>query len=63
MKTETLLVALIALLVVLAGVQALQISVISQAVAKGVPTSGTAASVPKAGGALSQLPTQVGGCG
>ncbi len=62
MKTETLLVALIALLVVLAGVQALQISVISQAVAKGVSTSGTAASVPKAG-ALSQLPTQVGGCG
>ena len=69
MKTETLLVALIALLVVFAGVQAFQIATISQAVAKGVSVSGNsvqgvsgAGSVQKSS-ALAQLPTQVGGCG
>ncbi len=65
MKTETLLVALIALLVVFAGVQALQLTVVSNVIGKGVVStgsSGVAGGVPKAG-ALAQLPTQVGGCG
>lgn len=65
MKTETMLVALIALLVVLAGVQAYQITAVAQAIASGAVVAGGSvvqASAPKAS-VLSQLPTQVGGCG
>ncbi len=65
MRVETLLVALIALLVVLSGVQAFQIASVSQSVAKGVPSSSSSVSNPTIAksGVLSQLPTQVGGCG
>lgn len=67
MKIETLLVALIALLVVLSGVQAFQIATVSSAVANGVPGTSSSNSVsnPTLGqsSVLSQLPTQVGGCG
>ncbi|HLD57924.1 MAG TPA: hypothetical protein VJA47_06450 [archaeon] len=65
MRVETLLVALIALLVVLSGVQAFQIATVSSAVAKGVPASSSSVSSPglASSSVLSQLPTQVGGCG
>ena len=65
MRVETLLVALIALLVVLSGVQAFQIATVSQAVAKGGFSSSSSVSSPGLvkSSVLSQLPTRVGGCG
>ncbi len=65
MRVETLLVALIGLLVILSGVQAFQIATVSQAVANGVPASSSSVSSPTLAksSVLSQLPTQVGGCG
>jgi len=66
MKTETLLVVLIGLVVVMGGVQAVQLGSLSQALSQGVAISTSAApataGVPKAS-ALANLPTQVGGCG
>lgn len=65
MKTQTLLVAMIGLLVLMAGVQAVQMTTIVNTIEDGgisspaaVQTSGGAAK----SSALSHLPTQVGGC-
>ncbi len=65
MKTQTLLVVMIGLLVLMAGVQAVQLTTVVNAIDEGgisspagVQTSGGAAK----SSALSQLPTQVGGC-
>ncbi len=65
MKTQTLLVVMIGLLVLMAGVQAVQLATVVNAIEEGgisspvaVQTSGGAAK----SSALSQLPTQVGGC-
>lgn len=67
MKTENLLIALIAVLVIIAGVQALQIASVSNMVTKGVSVGEGSGSVAAGGvqksSALAQLPTQVGGCG
>lgn len=65
MKTQTVLVFLIAVLVLMAGVQAVQMATFSEAIASGALTAKTAGA---SGGVatssvLSQLPAQVGGCG
>lgn len=65
MKTQTLLVVMIGLLVLMGGLQAVQLTTVVNAIEEGgisspvaVQTSGGAAK----SSALSQLPTQVGGC-
>ncbi len=63
-KTETVLVFLIGILVLMAGVQAVQLNALTQALEKGVTiTAGGSAAAPAKSSVLSQLPTQVGGCG
>ncbi len=65
MKTQTLLVVMIGLLVLMGGLQAIQLTTIANAIGEGGISS--PAAVQASGGAakssaLSQLPTQVGGC-
>jgi hypothetical protein len=57
-KTETLLVILMGVLVIVAGLQAVQIGTLTTALQDGTLVAAGQAT----GSALSQLPTQVGGC-
>ncbi len=59
MDKEIVLLVLIGVLVLMAGIQAFQLNTLSQAVSSGsISTSGSTQH-----SALSQLPSQVGGCG
>lgn len=59
MDTNVLLIVLIGVLVLMAGIQAFQLNTLSQIVSSGsISTSGSTQQ-----SALSQLPSQVGGCG
>lgn len=55
-NANTLLLVLVGVLVVMAGLQAFQLTVLAQALSNGVVA-------PAQSSVLSQLPTQVGGCG
>ena len=59
MDKEIVLLVLIGVFVLMAGIQAFQLNTLSQAVSSGsISTSGSTQQ-----SALSQLPSQVGGCG
>ena len=58
MNTNTLLIMLMGVLVVMAALQAFQLVPLAQAVSSGAVTTGSANA-----GVLSNLPSQVGGCG
>ena len=58
MNTNTLLIMLMGVLVVMAALQAFQLVTLAQAVSSGAVTTGSGT-----GGVLSNLPSQVGGCG
>ena len=58
MKTETLLVILMGILVIITGLQVIQINTLSMALQDGTIAAAGAGKT----SVLSQLPTQVGGC-
>jgi hypothetical protein len=70
MKTQTVLLALLGVLVLLAGVQAYQLSLLSQtlspenlAALAPQPAANLAPATTQKTSVLANLPTQVGGCG
>jgi len=66
MRIETILVVLMGIIVLVAGVQAIQLNSLSNAIMSsgGIAlAAGAPANTASKPGALSQLPTQVGGCG